>query len=562
MAIPYNEVFEFGDMNPVRDVSTKEYLYDGIPGSGIKALNKFVSKNFSSDALEGLGQLKGVVLRVENSDIKEPNSWDQRVQLMRAARIGEHPGNSTDAAQPRVRLKVRIPELHAAFPVPAELPEFSEINSNHGIIDLYPTFVSRNNNAIVPKAGDIVWVEFGNPLTQEDPVYLFPADGRSPTSDQVHPRDIQASAIFSQTELSEDKCTQKSFMGGDFTIPRPKGPRGPCGQLPCQDLEQTDWGNQIVKVAYAAIGYGEIIRDDTSPFNAMLVDMYRRQKTSSPDCKEGRHSKGGNPSKYDDKNIFSEERAWAQWTAWCNMFVNFCILRAAYRMGVPMHVTRKYYTADFSSKRMFNSIAQGGGKVIDLRGQWSPSQGKGTGDFTFRPENLDLLLPGDIAKFHTAGYKKNHIGIVESWDSQRQILTLIEGNLGAGGTAKVVRRFRPLSELRKGMGSQKLAHIVRLPELEERASSGPSSLSIEEIQTLETHGMLEGYLAKDIPTDAELWKGYEPLWEKYNNNPPPSLVKWGKENGKTQKTSANYAANVGASPYQGMQDQAAIMGAE
>jgi len=558
MAIRYGEPFEFGDLNSVRDISAKEYLYEGMPGSGIKALNNLVSKNFSSDALEGLGQLKGVVLRVEDPDVKEPNSWDQRIELMRGAFSGEEPGSSTNAVQPRVRLKVRIPELHAAFPVPTELPEFSEINSNHGIIDLYPTFVSRTNNAIIPKPGDVVWVEFGNPLTQEDPVYLFPADGRSPTDDQIRPKPVLASYAFNQIELSEDKCTQKSFMGGDFTIPRPKGQNGPCGQPPCQDLKQTDWGNQIVKVAYAAIGYGEIIRDDTSPFNAMILDMYRRQSTSSLDCKEGRHSKSGNPSKYDDKSIFSEDRAWAKWTAWCNMFVNFCIQRAAYRLGVPMHITRKYYTADFSSKRMVKSIAQGGGKVIDIRGEWSPTQGEGTGDFTFKPENLDLLLPGDIAKFHKNNYKSNHIGIVESWDPQRKILTLIEGNLGPGGTAKVQRRFRHWSELHGSGSKQRLAHIIRMPELEERTSSGPTSLSDEERKTLETHGMLEKYLAKDIPTDAELWKGYEPLWEKYNNNPPPSLVKWGKENGKTQKTSANYAASNGPGPYEPTIDIAGV----
>ena len=63
MATRYQESFEFGNLNPVRSTAAKEYLQDDLPGSGLKALGRFVSQNFEQNSLAGLGQeLKGIVL--------------------------------------------------------------------------------------------------------------------------------------------------------------------------------------------------------------------------------------------------------------------------------------------------------------------------------------------------------------------------------------------------------------------------------------------------------------------------------------------------------------------
>ena len=88
MAIPYKEAFEFGDFNPIRDTSTKEYVYDNLPGSGLKALSRTISKGLERNTSKSIGkQIKGIVLRVEKPEIKEANAWDLRIENMAAFAI-------------------------------------------------------------------------------------------------------------------------------------------------------------------------------------------------------------------------------------------------------------------------------------------------------------------------------------------------------------------------------------------------------------------------------------------------------------------------------------------
>ena len=71
-----------------------------------------------------------------------------------------------------VKIKARIPEVHAALPIPEQTGDAP--GPHQPIIDLYPTFIAQDTQVEAPKPGDIVNVDFGNKNTWDDPIYLGP----------------------------------------------------------------------------------------------------------------------------------------------------------------------------------------------------------------------------------------------------------------------------------------------------------------------------------------------------------------------------------------------------
>lgn len=117
---------------------------------------------FISDALQNTGPYKAIVLRVEkDSQTSEPGSWLSNTF------------NSFFGDPPQiVKIKARIPEIHAALPIPNRVG--SDDGPHQPIIDLYPTFMAQDSQIEEPKPGDIVNVDFGNKNTYSDPIYLGP----------------------------------------------------------------------------------------------------------------------------------------------------------------------------------------------------------------------------------------------------------------------------------------------------------------------------------------------------------------------------------------------------
>ena len=500
MAIKYQEAYEFGDLNPVRSASTREYLYDGMPGSGIKAINKSVSDSLQSRA-PLTGPYKGIVLRVENSDIKTGNDWDLRMERMRAANIpgGESTTETRENVSPRIRLKVRIPELHAALPVPIELPEFDEVpNSNHGIIDLYPTFIAQTNQIPSPMAGDIVWVDYGNRLTQEDPIYVAPYESRA----MIFPGAGAASYGGSTTFSGRTGPQLNDSYNGNV-------PDLLCGNKPCDEIPNlTNWGSQVLKVAKACMGWGEIYGDDASPFNVMITDMVYRGRQASKEDPDGQLAKIQKKNNWKRDKL--EKYIRKDTSAWCAKFISFCFYRAAQRMGVPLYKANRYLKGSGSTRAIGDHARSKNNLIINF---YDPFERK------FLNHNLALVQPGDIVLYsrglndtyhaekglentRKGRARERHIGLVEAYDSQTNILHCIEGNIGGmpdetAGPAR--RRPRGPKKLTPGWGhlyetggksdDWHISYFIRLPEL---------IMATAEPQT--------------VPTDAEIWRGYEDLY--------------------------------------------------
>ncbi len=128
----------------------------------IDAMVNAAKRQFIPDALAGTGPYKAIVLRVEPATGKqEPGNF-----------ISNTFGSFFGDPPPMVRIKARIPEIHAALPVPQQLG--SATGEHQQIIDLYPTFLAQDTSIEEPKPGDIVNVDFGNKKTYSDPIYLGP----------------------------------------------------------------------------------------------------------------------------------------------------------------------------------------------------------------------------------------------------------------------------------------------------------------------------------------------------------------------------------------------------
>ena len=128
----------------------------------IDAMVNAARRQFVPDALQGTGPYKAIVLRVEPATGKqEPGNF-----------LSNTFGSFFGDPPPIVRIKARIPEIHAALPVPKQLG--TAAGDHQQIIDLYPTFVAQDTAIEEPKPGDIVNVDFGNKNTYSDPIYLGP----------------------------------------------------------------------------------------------------------------------------------------------------------------------------------------------------------------------------------------------------------------------------------------------------------------------------------------------------------------------------------------------------
>ena len=172
------------------------------------------TRQFTTNALANTGPYKAIVLRVEKSPEKaEAGSWLSNT-------IGSFFGDVGTI----VKIKARIPEIHAALPVPQELG--SADGPHQQIIDLYPTFTAQDTEIEEPKPGDIVNVDFGNKNTYSDPIYLGPL---IKTAGQGGSQGIAGSNIFGD-------CTGQNNLGvaapAGEALPGENEPKPPLSLIP------------------------------------------------------------------------------------------------------------------------------------------------------------------------------------------------------------------------------------------------------------------------------------------------------------------------------------------
>ena len=154
--------FAYGDLNPILPKGGK--VYRDNETSGIEAIKTVAAESYENETILGTGPYKAICLRVETADMggvnntqgANKNTWLDRIFNS----YGETPNMSF------VEIKATIPEIHGSmFPPPKSFQD-------HAAINRFPTFTARFAGMSVPKEGEIVWVDFGNRITLQDPQYL------------------------------------------------------------------------------------------------------------------------------------------------------------------------------------------------------------------------------------------------------------------------------------------------------------------------------------------------------------------------------------------------------
>jgi len=139
----------YGDLNPVSQ-KTFGARYDSQVSTYEDMSREIQESHYSSDALSKRVDWIGVVLRVEGRTTEPNNFLDAS---------DEQPRRRT-----HIRIKVRVPELHAQISEPRS-------PKDHYVIDMHPTYTAAHNRLPVPRVGDRVLVSHLGAENLDAPIY-------------------------------------------------------------------------------------------------------------------------------------------------------------------------------------------------------------------------------------------------------------------------------------------------------------------------------------------------------------------------------------------------------
>lgn len=173
--------YDYGVLNSI-DVPKVGDSLDLAGADPWLVLRNAAEKQFIPDAISNTGPYRGIVLRVEiTQQIQYKNVDDAAFYVYHTNEGGDaakSEGYPASANPPDlVKIKVRIPELHAHLPIPKAWGDLAEGN-HHAIIDMYPTYTAQSDMLPAPRPGDIVWVDYTNKNDFTDPIYIRPVTER------------------------------------------------------------------------------------------------------------------------------------------------------------------------------------------------------------------------------------------------------------------------------------------------------------------------------------------------------------------------------------------------
>lgn len=185
-----------GVLNPIQKPNIDERLRTDF-NSSKSFFNGVINKTFTPDSISNTGPYKAIVLRIEKSNAK-PTEWMSSFYGVLY--------NNRESIPHLVQIKARIPEIHSFIPIPKSLgPESPDYN----IINMYPTFIAKDDQIITPEIGSVVWVDYINKTNLEGPVYLGP----------VSTKDVSIGSVgrVSSADSHTDACV------GTLSMEQPKG---------------------------------------------------------------------------------------------------------------------------------------------------------------------------------------------------------------------------------------------------------------------------------------------------------------------------------------------------
>jgi hypothetical protein len=160
--------YKYGSLNPIYRPDVAPSLIADGGADGINMIKSAISNIYSTDSRTGTGPYKGIVLRrnVYEEGSGAGTGWELLLGFF-------------GLKKPLLNYSVFIPEIHSHLPTPSKTFKDQKENSDdpqQRIIDMYPEFVAETTAIPEAEPGDIVWVDFGNNLTFEDPIYIGPID--------------------------------------------------------------------------------------------------------------------------------------------------------------------------------------------------------------------------------------------------------------------------------------------------------------------------------------------------------------------------------------------------
>ena len=189
--------FGFGDLNPMFTGIVRPHYEPNQ--SSTRAIKESVIDFLSPNRAKSVGPFKALVLRVEEQDKgkKDPNP----------NATNSPPG----AADPDlVKIKCRIPEIHAGLPIPEK---YGNVDGPHqAVIDMYHTFTAQSDSLPQPEPGEIVWVDFVDKEAFAGAMYVRPIAERESLMATIT-SGLSAAGLFSN-------CGQ---LGGSAGLPQTSG---------------------------------------------------------------------------------------------------------------------------------------------------------------------------------------------------------------------------------------------------------------------------------------------------------------------------------------------------
>ncbi len=164
-----------GVLNPNVKPNKFRKNYDFQNGGTLKNLKEMILSTLDTDSVAGTGPWRGIVL-MELPDI----TGDESAPIPVNSWLNNYFANKGDGSNKQTlpyslkRYKIMIPELHAHLPQPTKwFPYDTTIRDPEIVkVGLYPTFIAKSADLESAKAGDVVWADYGNRKTFEEPIYL------------------------------------------------------------------------------------------------------------------------------------------------------------------------------------------------------------------------------------------------------------------------------------------------------------------------------------------------------------------------------------------------------
>tara|TARA_R110000744_G_scaffold52863_7_gene113114 strand:- start:317 stop:1657 length:1341 start_codon:yes stop_codon:yes gene_type:complete len=204
----------YGVLNPsYGSLSGKNYDTQEVGFFGLA--RKSIENSMGPNALSGMGPMIGIVLRVEGftnqHGTMDPTSW---VGLSGQGINKDVPADSVGLLQ----LRIRVPEIHACLPIPADLPESTVEDPNHAIINMYPIYTSQTvrTSQEIPPPGSLVWIDYQNRDTKMGPIFLGAVDNTAvapPTTEEVTPTEAHGKRVIYEVtpEIPETGGTEDTY---------------------------------------------------------------------------------------------------------------------------------------------------------------------------------------------------------------------------------------------------------------------------------------------------------------------------------------------------------------